>query len=377
MLYYKYITLPNIGLKLNFDLGKLFKDVLGPPKILGIDIGTTSIKAIELAKEGGVIKLDTYGILENYGHLERINDAIQTSSLKILDELTAEMLKQLLSEMKPTTRDCAMSIPIFSAFVALMDLPKLSQKELSQAIPFEARQYVPIPISEVSLDWQILGPTPGQEGQKVQVLLIAVPQDTVLKYQRIAELAGLNLRNLEIETIAASRAVVGPDPSTILLVDIGSRATVISIVDEGYVRITRSIDTAGGDLTQVIANGLGISPIRAEMLKKSRGLLSGVGEENLAALLTPFLDVIISEIQKVGTLYTERTRREVKKIILVGGAANIPGLVEYLEREIQKEVKIGNSFSQIQYPQELSPILNTVNSTLAVAVGLALGELQE
>jgi type IV pilus assembly protein PilM len=364
-----------LNLKLNLDFKKLFTGVVGPPRILGIDIGTTSIKAVELSKEGGVIRLNTYGILENYGHLERINDAIQTSSLKILDEVTAEMLKKLLSEMKPTTHTCSMSVPVFSAFVSLMDLPQLSEKELKQAIPFEARQYVPVPISEVALDWQVLGPTPGQEGQKIQVLLVAVPQDTIGKYQRIAELAGLDLKALEIETIAAARAVVGPDPSTLLLVDIGSRATVITVVDEGYVRITRSIDTAGGDLTQVIANGLNVSPLKAEMLKKSRGLLAGAEEENLAALMMPLLDVIISEIQKLGMLYQERTKREIKKVILTGGSANIPGLVDYFGRELQKETSIGNTFSQLQYPSILTPILANIGPTFAVAVGLALKDL--
>lgn len=361
--------------KPDFNLRKLFAGVWGPPRILGIDIGTTAIKAVGLSREDGVVKLETYGILENYGHLERSNDAIQTSSLKILDEVTAEMLKRLLVEMKPSTRNCAMSIPIFSAFVALMDLPNLSLKELSQAIPFEARQYVPIPINEVALDWQILGPTPGQEGQKMQVLLVAVPQDIIVKYQRIAGLAGLNLKILEIETIAASRAIVGPDPSTLILIDIGSRATVISVVDEGYVRITRSIDMAGGDLTQVIANGLGVSSVRAEMLKKSRGLLSGAGEENLAALMTPLLDVMISEAQKLGALWTERTKRDVKKVILTGGSANIQGLAEYFGRGLEKETIVGNTFSQVQYPPAIAPLLNTIGPTFVVAVGLALRDL--
>lgn len=360
---------------MKFDFKKLFTGTLGPPKILGIDIGTTAIKAVELAQEGGVIKLDTYGILENYGHLERINDAIQTSSLKILDEMTAEMLKKLLSEMRLSTRNCAMSVPIFSTFVSLMDLPRLSQKELAQAIPFEARQYIPIPISEVALDWQVLGPTPGQEAQRVQVLLVAIPQDVIVKYQRIAELAGLNLKIIETETISAARALVGADSSTLLLVDIGSRATVITAVDEGYVRITRSIDIAGGDLTQVIANGLGVSTLKAEMLKKSRGLMSGVQEENLAALMTPLLDVMINEIQKLGALYQERTKREVKKIVLTGGTANIPGLTDYIGRELKKQVIIGNTFSQLQYPAALSPIIANVGPTFAVAVGLGLRDL--
>jgi type IV pilus assembly protein PilM len=362
-------------IKLKPILSGIFKEVLGPPKILGIDIGTTSIKAIELSREGGIIKLETYGILENYGHLERINDAIQTSSLKILDEITAQMLKMLLTKMKPTTKDCAMTVPVFSCFVALMDLPQLSEKELMQAIPFEARQYVPIPISEVSLDWQILGPTPGQEGQKIQVLLVAIPQDVLMKYQKIAELAGLNLKILELDAIASSRSVVGTDTSTILLVDIGARATVISVVDEGYLRITRSIDTAGGDLTQVISNGLNISPIRAEMLKKSRGLLSGLGEENLQGLMIPLLDVIISEVKKVGAIYTDRTRREIKKVILIGGSASIPGLVDYFGKELGKEVILGNSFFQIQFPQALMPFLPNLGTVFASAVGVALRDL--
>lgn len=362
-------------LNLKIDPGKLFAGLLGPPKILGIDIGTTSIKAVELSREGGVIKLSGYGILENYGHLERVNDAIQTSSLKILDEVTADMLRRLLSEMKPTTRNCAMSVPIFSAFVSLMDLPQLSQKELAHAIPFEARQYVPVPISDVALDWQVLGPVPGQEGQKVQVLLVAVSQDTINKYTRIAELAGLNLKILEIETISSARAVVGPDPTTLALVDIGARATVIGIVDEGYVRITRSIDVAGGDLTQVIASGLAISPQRAEMLKKSRGLLAAEGEENFAALLLPLLDLIVNEIRKVTVLYTERTKREVKKVILTGGSTLIPGLADYFSRELEKEIAVGNTFSQVQYPSVLEPIVRQIGPAFTVAVGLALRDL--
>jgi len=356
----------------NLDVSKFISGFFGPPRIIGIDIGTTSIKAVELSREGGVIKLSGYGILENYGHLERMNDAIQTSSLKLLDEVTADMLKRLLAAMKPRTRNCAMSIPVFSAFIALMDVPKLSQKELAQAIPFEARQYVPIPISEVALDWQVLGPTPGQEDQKMQVLLVAVPQDTVSKYQRIAELSGLNLKILEVETISSSRAVIGPDTTTLAFVDIGARATNISIVDGGYVRMTRGLDTAGGDLTHVISTGLNISPQRAEALKKSKGMVSNVGEENLMGLIAPLLDVIISEIQKLITIYTERTKREVKRVVITGGSATMPGLAEYLARELSREVIIGNTFSQVQYDPSLEPLIRNIGPSFSVAVGLAL-----
>lgn len=351
------------------------EEFFGAPRALGIDIGTTSIKAVQLSKEKGLIQLETYGVLENYGHLERVNEAIQTSSLKIMDELTANMLRQLLNSMQPTTKKAVFSIPVFSAFVTLMDLPKMTKKEYAEAIPFEAKQYVPIPVTDVALDWMDLGPTPGGDQTKTQVLLVAVPQEIIMKYHRIAELAGLHLKAIELETIALSRAVIAQDPSTLLIVDIGARATNISVVDEGYVRITRSIDTGGGDLTQVIANALNVSPKVAEEMKRQKGLTVTPGEEAFAGLLLPLLGVIISEIQKMSNLYYDKAHREVKKIILTGGASNIPGLGEHFAKEIGKEVVKGNPFSNIVHDPMLEPVLQDLAPVLAVAVGLAMREL--
>lgn len=363
-----------VKLPFNISLPKL-EELTGAPKFLGVDIGTTSIKAVELSKEGGVIKLATYGLLENYGHLERVNEAIQTSSLKIMDEMTANLLRQLLASMKPTTKKAVFSVPVFSAFVTLMDLPQMTKKEFAAAIPFEARQYVPIPITDVALDWMDLGPPPGGDQTKTQILLVAVPQDVIAKYYRIAAAAGLQLRAIELETIALARAVAAQDPSTLMIVDIGARATNISVVDGGYVRITRSIDTGGGDLTQVIANALAVAPRVAEELKRTRGLSVAPGEEAFAGLMLPLLGVIISEIQKAAKLYFDKSRREVKKVILAGGTAGIPGLAEYFSRELGMEVTMANPFSSIAHDPMLEPVLKDLASPLAVAVGLAMREL--
>jgi len=355
-----------------FSLGSL----LGSPKFLGIDIGTTSIKAIELGREGGVIKLSSYGVLENYGHLERINDAIQTSSLKIMDEMTAEMLKRLIADIKPSTKHAVLSVPVFSSFVTLMELPEMSQKEINQAIPYEARQYVPIPLTEVALDWMLLGQAPGNTGaKKNQVLLIAVPQEILSKYHRIAELAGLRVAALELETISLTRAVIGQDPTTLVLVDIGARATNISIVDEGYVRMTRSIDTAGGDMTLIVSHGLNVSPFRAEEFKKTRGIAVRAGEEELAGLLRPTVDLLVSEVQKLSDLYLEKAKRETHKIVLSGGGSLLPGLVDYFTQELKRETVVGNPFSSTKYDTMLEPILRELGPSLAVSVGLAMREL--
>ncbi|MBI2633949.1 MAG: type IV pilus assembly protein PilM [Parcubacteria group bacterium] len=358
-----------------FALPKL-SSIIGPPRFLGVDIGTTSIKVAELAKEGGVVRLANYGLLENFGHLERENEVLQTSSLKLMDELTAEMLGRLLSELKPATRRAIFSLPIFSTFVTVIELPEMSRDEINQAIPYEAKQYVPTPLSEVALDWMILGPREG-ETKRVEVLLIAVPQEMVSKYQRIAKLADLNLEGLEIETISLSRSVLARDQTLAMLVDIGSRVTNISIVDKGYVRMTRSIEKGGADLTQAIANGLSLSPFKAEEIKKTRGLRVNPGEEELAELLRPQLDLIIVELQKLGEIYFERTREEVKKIVLVGGSALLPGVPEYFGENLGKEVAVASPFQGLKYDPMLEPILRELGSSFAVAVGLALRELTQ
>lgn len=363
------------GLK-GFDIRDFFDKVRGflipYSSVLGIDIGTTTIKVVELNQDDNLIKLSNYGILENPGHLERDNAAIQASGLKVADEMTASLLKNLLQQMGRTVKEAVFSLPAFSSFVTVMDLPSISEKEFAQAIPYEARQYVPIPLSEVVLDWKVLTPLPGSLPNRTQVLLIAVSQDVVNRYYRIAEYAGLKLKSLELESLSAARALVPSDPTTTIIIDIGSRATSISIVDEKDVRMSHDIDTAGNDLTMAVARGMSISAVKAEEIKKNYGISPNQPYQYLPALLTPLLDMIISEAQKLMKRYSEKTRREVRRVILCGGGAMPPGIKDYFGREFKLPIEMANPFESISYKVELEPVLRTINPQLTSAVGAGL-----
>jgi type IV pilus assembly protein PilM len=251
---------------------------------LGIDIGTTSLKIVELKRKEGRVELSNYGILEKYGHLERINDAIQTSTFKLLEESTALLLKQLLRTAKLDAVTSYMTLPGFSGFVSLIEFPEMKEKELAKAIRYQAGQYVPMSLAEMTLDWQIIE----RENDRMQVLLMAVPTEIIHRYIRIAKLAKLNLKGLELETVATARLLGTKEKSPAIVVDIGGRTTSISVIDRGNLRQTHNIDTAGGDLTQVISSGLGISPLRAEEVKKTSNLdIQYQGEIALLKLLTP------------------------------------------------------------------------------------------
>ncbi|MGC8651130.1 MAG: type IV pilus assembly protein PilM [Minisyncoccia bacterium] len=341
---------------------------------LGIDIGTTALKVVELKRINNKIELSNYGILEKYGHLERINDAIQTSTFKLLEESTALLLKQVLSTAKVGTVTAYMTLPGFSSFVSLVEFPEMNDKELGKAIHYQAPQYIPMSLEEMTLDWQIIE----RGGEKMQVLLMAVPTDIVQRYVKTAELAKISLKGLEIETMAISRLFGMKEKNPAVILDIGGRTTSISVMDNGNLRQTHNIDTAGGDLTQVIANGLGINPLRAEEIKKTASLTTQYqGEIDLLKLLTPLLDVIKREVEKSINNYYLQSKRKVEKIILTGGGANLNGLDKYYSEALFLPVVKGDPFSWglISYHPNLAPVIKDIGTNLTAACAVAFKNL--
>lgn len=337
---------------------------------LGIDIGTTTIKIVELKKQKGKLKLADYGILEKYGHLERINDAIQTSSFKLLEESTALLLQKVLVQMKPETKKTYMALPSFSSFVSLVEFPQMTNKEIAQAIKYQAGQYIPIPLKEVTLDWYPVE----KKGEKIKILLVAVPTDTIQRYVKVATLAKLNLRELELETVAVARLFGKKEQEPIAIVDIGGRTTSISVVDQGTLRLSHNIDTAGGDLTQVIASGMGIDPLRAEKLKRAYGLnIRNRGEINIVHLLIPLLDVIKRETEKAINNYYLRSKVTVKKVLLTGGGSCLRGIEDYYSKSLSLPVLRADPFNQglVSYDPQFAPIIRDIGPTLTTACAVA------
>jgi len=352
--------------------------------ILGIDIGTSSIKVVQLKKDGNVFKLENYGELIAYGYLEQPNNAIQTSTLKMLDNQVAELLRNLLAATKTTTKKAVFSVPLFSSFVTLIEMPRLTQEEIAKAIDFEARQYVPVPINEVVLDWSIVGSVfeeqkleqaglgKTQAIEKIQVLLVAVPKEVIEKYNRIARLANLQLVGLEIESFALAKSLARKDSKSICILDIGARSTNICIVDNGYVKLTHNLDTSGGDITRALSNSLNVSYQRAEDFKKEQGLKIAEAQREIYEVMISMLDVILSDVEKYISLYSKKSGKNIEKIILNGGSALLLGLDKYIADKFKIPVEIGNPFQFINYPQNLNPIIKEIGPKLSIAIGLAM-----
>ncbi len=353
---------------LNFLKRKAF------PSYLGVDIGTTSIKVAEVKTTGDRPELLNYGILESSGYLARENQALQTSSLKIFESEIVDLLKTVVREMGTRTKDAVASLPLFSAFVSVLDFPRMDPKEIQQAIVYQAKQYVPLPLAEVALDWLKVAEYTDEKGFFHQkILLISVPQEQIKKYQSMFASAGLTLRALEIESLSMTR-ILGSDPTPTLVVDIGSRSTSSIFLENGGLMWATQSDYGGASLTQALASSLSINPLRAEELKKERGVLGTGPSYELSTIMLPFLDVILNEVKKAQFLYGQQfpSARKSERVVLAGGGANLLGIENYVERSIGlPTVKIA-PFTRFAYPPEMEPLIPELNAVLPLALGLGM-----
>ena len=348
------------------------------PSYLGVDIGTTSIKVVELERGKQIPRLVNYAALESQGSLMRTNRAFQTSTLKIFEDEVAEFLALTLHKMQPTTREVVASIPNFAAFMTPIRFPKMSPGELAQSMVLQAKQYIPMPISEVAIDWITVGEYKDENDTVyTHVFLIAVEQEQIRRYQHIFARAGLSLRALEVEALSVARALTANDPTPALILDIGSRATSLTIAEAGQPKFTSQSDFAGASLTQAISESLAINPLRAEELKRERGIMNTAPNYELSTIMAPFLDATIQEVRRALASYETQfsSARKVERIILTGGGANLLGIEKYFAPRFTIPVVKATPLARCEHSGTMEPIIPLLNPLMSVAVGLALRNL--
>jgi len=350
---------------------------------LGVDIGNNGVKMVELAASTGRARLATYAYADvdtNLTHSSSLED----------QQKVAEIIKKIFSEAKVSSPKTIAALPNFSVFSSIISLPEMSKKELSQAISWEAKKFVPLPIEDMVLDWRPLVKKEKKDKEKTKeeavdklkkkeefqkILITAAPKDLVERYLNVFKLANLDLLAMETESFALERSLIGKDNAVIMIVDFGAFSSDISIVENGIPILSRSIDVGGGTITQAIARSLNIEQKRAEQFKRDIGF-SSQSLNSVPKIIENTISPIINEIKYSFDLFQGRkSSGVVEKIILTGGSSVLPGLIDYLNEILQIKVYIGDPWARIVYPVELRPVLQELGPSFAVSVGLAMREI--
>jgi len=348
----------------------------GPKRCLGVDIGTSVIKIVELSQRGKRSKLDNYGEMESLFLYEKPFRTFEKSTLTISNSDVVKAITAIISEAKMKAVKAYFSIPDFSTFFTTFRLPSMTREELPKAVEYQARQHIPLPLSEVVLDWQVVNQkTVNKKISDFNILLVAVPNEVVRQYQDIAKFSKLEIMAMEAEVFGLARVFSKTgDEKTAILIDIGARSTTINIVDSGIVKISHSFDTAGNDFTNLISRGINFDVREAEKLKKERGLLPN-GNSARDAIL-PMIDLVLSEINKISRNFYLQENKMPQKIVLAGGSSFLPGLADYIKENAGIETEIANPFTELYYPPILNDVLKEMGPSYTVAVGTALRGLE-
>jgi type IV pilus assembly protein PilM len=350
-------------------------------RCLGVDIGTTGIKIVELVKESNVPVFNNYAI--TYGS----DSSIHSNGLEILEGQTGQILNLVFQEGKFGTKKAVLGIPGFLALISFIELPEMPKEEMDQAVRFEANKYIPTPLEDVSLGWEIIGGfqeksvdggQANKQGQRLQIMTVTVPKRAVEKISLVASSAGFKVAAMEVENFAAVRCLVGNDKGTFLIINMGSKSTDFTIVSDGVVRVSRSIDTGGAEISRAIANGLGIDLQRAEKIKRSKQINLLNSADRLFGFVSPSMGIVIDEIKRLREVFHKKNPlKKIEKIIFSGGGSKMETLLSYVSQQVSLECQLGNSLARIGVEKKYKEVIENIAPELTVAIGLALRGLDE
>ncbi|MCX6736413.1 MAG: type IV pilus assembly protein PilM [Candidatus Parcubacteria bacterium] len=371
----------------NFDIQQIIPYVKNLFKknesVIGLDIGSSVIKVVQVRKEQGRAVLETYGelALGPYGGFD-VGRATNLPADKIV-----EAIKDLFREANVTSRIGSVSLPLSSALLTMIELPVVDDEKLAQMIPVEARKYIPVPITEVALDWIVIPKTAEEEAlmtgdpkkDKIQVMIVAIHNQVLNKYEDVVKKIGLTEgTTFEIEVYSSIRATIGRDLSPMMFIDMGAGITKLALVEQGVIKNAHIISRGSQEITIALSRALNISIAKAEKMKRDIGLLGKDEEARKASeIMESTVSYIFTEANRVLLGYQNKNNKTVSRVVLTGGGVLLKGLPEHAKKWMEAEVVFGDSFSKIETPAFLQAVLTDAGPEFSVSIGLALKRLQE
>lgn len=346
----------------------LFKTKLKP--MLGLDISSTTIKMLELSRHGNGYRVENYAVkpLPANAVVEKnINDV----------EAVAQAVKATIQTSKTKLRDAAVAVPGSAVITKVIEMPTgLNDDALELQISLEADQYIPYPLEEVALDFNVLGPS-DKSPEMVKVLIAACRSENIEMRTSVLELAELKPRVIDVEAFTMERAFelirdqfADQQDQVVAIVDIGSTMTTLSVLVDGKTVYTREQLFGGRQLTEEIQRRYGLSEEEAGLAKKQGGLPDDYEPE----VLEPFRDNVVQQVTRsLQFFFSSSQYNDVDHILLAGGVASLPGLAEVIEEKLGTPATVANPFANMSVSSRVnSAVLANDAPSLMIATGLAL-----
>ncbi|MFI5240164.1 MAG: type IV pilus assembly protein PilM [Candidatus Saccharimonadia bacterium] len=343
--------------------------VYKPEPVFGLDIGSHTVKLVQLKPGGNRPQVMGYGYAEFA--VDSIIEGIISDPKPI-----AEAIKQVMKNPKGgsiSARRVNLSVPVAKVFTRTLQLPpNMTVAELDQAVRLEAEQYVPVPSADLYIDYETITDPKGSPDHR-DVLMVAAPRAIIDSYIKLFDFVDLQVESIETGLTSITRAMTAANPPQhrVIIVDFGTRSADLAIYEQG-IRVTGSFSVGGDDLTQTLVKQLGITFDQANEIKYKFGIRKSGLQDKIMTALSPQLEHLTEETKKVIKYYMDRSEDQSSfdTLFMTGGSASMPGLVDYLYDRLKIPIIIGNPWLGLTYKH--LPTLNRLEAPMyTTAIGLA------
>lgn len=337
-------------------------------KVVGIDIGSSSIKIVELQNRDNVLTLTTYGELElgPYSDENPVGQAVVLPA-----NIERQALVDILRESASKAKQAVFAMPLTSSFVTIMSMQASAEEDISSRVRVEARKYIPIPIGEVTLDWAEVENSTQEGASTRNVLLAAIQNDALSRFNGLMDTIEFRNTPIEIECFSVIRSVCSAEEIDCAIIDVGATTTKLYIVRDGLLQRMYRVRAGGSLFTEKISKEFSISFAEAEILKRT----IRSSDEKFPAIqklhqLT--YERVFREFKQVIAEYEQKLQVVLPSIYIVGGGALFVGFDNFASNALEKKVQVALPFNKVAYPAFMEDTMNTIGSTFAVALGAAI-----
>lgn len=343
------------------------------PTTIGIDIGSASVKVVEIEETPRTIMLRTYGELQLGPYDQKpLGEIVSVVSGKKI-----EAVSDVMRESGVTGKFGALAIPLSSSFLTVIPVPKNGNApdDLTTRIPVEARKYVPLPIADVTLDWTELAARENDKTMVREVLLAAIENKALSEQKELLRAIGLKGEVAEIEAFSLIRSLWKVNKKTLAILDLGARSSKLYIVRDGMLERVHRVSAGGREITRLVSEKLGISFEEAENLKRNYDRASDNGQK-IYQTMTSVLDGPLSEFGRLIGQYESRLGEQIERIVVSGGVGSSPFCIDYVKDRFGRPVEKADPFAKVAYPAFMEDTLKDIGPAFGVALGAALRAFQ-
>jgi type IV pilus assembly protein PilM len=358
-----------------FALNKIFSQlkqlkkepVVSVKGVTGIDFGASSVKIVDVQLLDEVLTLKTYGELQLGPYLQQ--DLGASVDLPIAKRI--EALIDVIREAEAGARNGVLALPLSGSFVTIIPIEAKKQEDISSRVPVEARKYIPVPITDVQLEWTEVTAAQHQEGDPRDVLIAAIQNETITEMNALMSAIQLVSQPAEIEIFSALRALAKAEDTSIAIIDIGARTSKLYIANNGIVHRIHRVQVGGSNATAAIAARLNISFSDAEKKKRLYAPEDSNAEEIKKTMAQTF-DRVFEEFKRVISQYEMHSGAPIPRIVLTGGASTFYDFLPYAQYHLDHAVERANPFTKVAYPAFLEDTIAEIGPLFSVALGAAL-----